>query len=321
VLSKFSPAFVTATGLWLIAEPTLGAREEMGLDPVEGGDKLGGAQPSPFGQFGQRPRGLFEEREEPEKEEKAIATTQGSAKHPLSLENMETPSTYKDMARQILNLMKEQKRRIFDIITAQGKESQLVGIKALEDHIEKIKGAVSADSIKQIVMDIIKNTFFGTITSQELKFNMNFVPRANVIDFLQKSAFESVKNMTEEIANRVSQKVRQGVVEGWGITKLKKSIDEVFKKHEGRAEMIARTEVLRADNKAMYETYEQAGVEADVEWVAKIDSRTCPTCRDLDGKTVKLNTKFKSFAGQGFEGFHPTAHPQCRCVTVLRPRD
>ena len=75
-----------------------------------------------------------------------------------------------------------------------------------------------------------------------------------------------------------------------------------------RAELIARTETLRASNEAALETYRQSGVVEKKIWITYIDDRTCEECDGLDGEVVELE---KDFEG-GYDA--PPAHPRCRCA-------
>lgn len=90
-----------------------------------------------------------------------------------------------------------------------------------------------------------------------------------------------------------------------------------------RGKMIARTETINAANAGRYESYLQAADQglfarnlARVEWLASEDERTCPICMALDGESVPLGQPFESPEGPIM---HPTAHPQCRCATMLLP--
>lgn len=84
-----------------------------------------------------------------------------------------------------------------------------------------------------------------------------------------------------------------------------------------RADMVARTETVRAANSGQRETWRQArqqGLLPDGvlrEWEVSGDDRTCDTCDGLDGETAALD---EAFAG-GYEA--PPAHPNCRCTTKL----
>jgi hypothetical protein len=82
---------------------------------------------------------------------------------------------------------------------------------------------------------------------------------------------------------------------------------------ETRAELIARTESMRAANEGQREAWDQA-VEAGLlpddarkVWIAAGDP--CPECEVLDGEEVDLG---EDYPGDGGDG--PPLHPNCRCT-------
>jgi SPP1 gp7 family putative phage head morphogenesis protein len=92
----------------------------------------------------------------------------------------------------------------------------------------------------------------------------------------------------------------------------------LFRRAGHAAERLVRTEVLNAYNSQFSHVLKEANEEDPgylQRWDGSIDRRICPTCRDLDGQTVKL--------GQSFRGgySHPPAHPNCRCALVAWRRD
>lgn len=83
-----------------------------------------------------------------------------------------------------------------------------------------------------------------------------------------------------------------------------------------RAEMIARTEIIRASTDGQLETWSQArqqgliGPRAGKRWMVTPDDRLCPRCAPLEGEVRPLDGTF-----EGVDG--PPLHPQCRCALVL----
>lgn len=80
-----------------------------------------------------------------------------------------------------------------------------------------------------------------------------------------------------------------------------------------RAELIARTEVLRAVHEGQRVLWDDAASQGLFDpatarrvWVATEDGRICPECAELDGT---------EFSFDEFE--QPPAHPQCRCTMSL----
>jgi hypothetical protein len=80
-----------------------------------------------------------------------------------------------------------------------------------------------------------------------------------------------------------------------------------------RALMIARTEIVRAQTQAgiIYQGYlKEKGLTYERIWVTERDEmvRKCPICYPLDNRKES----------EGWDGYEPPAHPNCRCATALR---
>ncbi|MDE2099052.1 MAG: hypothetical protein KGL39_17495 [Patescibacteria group bacterium] len=107
-----------------------------------------------------------------------------------------------------------------------------------------------------------------------------------------------------------------------------KQVDEMTQNYAQRllaqrGKTIARTETINAANGGRYESYLQAADRglfarnlARVQWLASEDERTCRICMALDDETVLLGQPFESLEGPLM---YPTAHPMCRCTTILLP--
>lgn len=87
-----------------------------------------------------------------------------------------------------------------------------------------------------------------------------------------------------------------------------------------RADMIARTETIRAGRLGRHETWRQAREagylppDARARWVVTPDDRLCLLCAPMAGEEVPLGVDFDTPRGR-MPG--PPLHPQCRCTTVL----
>jgi len=76
-----------------------------------------------------------------------------------------------------------------------------------------------------------------------------------------------------------------------------------------RAEIMARTEIIRAHHLGSIQEYRNwgvAGVKIIAEWSTAGDERVCPQCASLEGQRFTLDE---------IEGMIPL-HPQCRCVAL-----
>lgn len=76
---------------------------------------------------------------------------------------------------------------------------------------------------------------------------------------------------------------------------------------EGRARMIAVTEVTRAFAEGNRAAWRASGVIEKRRWNTNNDELVCPVCGPLAGQVVGLDEEF----GDGIDG--PPAHPRCRC--------
>lgn len=87
-----------------------------------------------------------------------------------------------------------------------------------------------------------------------------------------------------------------------------------------RANMIARTEILEAENRGRYLGWTQAWEEGLVDgatqkmWITA-PRDVCDICLDLQGQIVNWNSPFTN------GDLMPPAHPNCRCTSVLIPPD
>lgn len=87
-----------------------------------------------------------------------------------------------------------------------------------------------------------------------------------------------------------------------------------------RAQLIARTETIRAANRGQQALWEQAISEGYLSpqrmktWIVTPDDRLCELCRTMDGQSVPVTQMFNT--PLGFK-MSPDLHPGCRCAMGL----
>jgi SPP1 gp7 family putative phage head morphogenesis protein len=93
------------------------------------------------------------------------------------------------------------------------------------------------------------------------------------------------------------------------------------RKLRGRAETIARTEVIRAQSEGRRLQWERQvsegrlqGDEWEQEWLTARDERTCPICAPMHGQRTPIGGMFESGVGPVLS---PPVHPNCRCTVRL----
>jgi len=136
--------------------------------------------------------------------------------------------------------------------------------------------------------------------------------------------FTELQGITEAMDVQISQILAQGLLEGKGARDLADAIANVllggtkgsatniigrFIDARRRAEMIARTEIIRAHHLGMIQQYRNWGlidVQVQAEWKTAGDNRVCELCSELEGKIFTLDE---------IEGLIPY-HPNCRCLAL-----
>lgn len=89
-----------------------------------------------------------------------------------------------------------------------------------------------------------------------------------------KNAYERLQRHGEMFASTATAIIDQGLIQGWGIQKIRQPLQQQLGITKSRAEMIARTETIAAYNDAADQRYADAEIEG-VLWIAIGDKRTC----------------------------------------------
>ncbi len=145
-------------------------------------------------------------------------------------------------------------------------------------------------------------------------------------------AFNDLKGITDAMDTQISRVLAQGLADGDGPRLIARKLSATvggtstqglgitdtlgrFIPAERRAEILARTEIIRAHHHGMMQEYRNWGVEG-VEVQAELrtagDDRVCPDCEGLEGQVYSLDEA---------QNLIPV-HPMCRCIVLpARPGD
>lgn len=138
--------------------------------------------------------------------------------------------------------------------------------------------------------------------------------------------FTDLKGITEAMDSQISRILAQGLIDGDAprllARKLVATIDGTnmgslgitdtlgrFIPAKRRAEILARTEIIRAHHLATIQEYRNwgvLGITVKGEWKTAGDDRVCERCSSLEGKIFTLDE---------IEPMIPL-HPQCRCIAL-----
>ncbi len=107
---------------------------------------------------------------------------------------------------------------------------------------------------------------------------------------------------TAAIAQRVRDDVTDMIVQGKGISQVRRRLMEDFSAAYSDADRLVRTEAAYARNQAALTRYRQNG-RRKVRWITgESDGRECSVCRERDGKEYDIDAAPRL-----------PAHPNCRC--------
>lgn len=163
------------------------------------------------------------------------------------------------------------------------------------------------------------------MTDEPLQATMANPFHAERVGVLYSRAFGELKGITSNMDQQISRVLSEGLVNGDNPRLLARKLNKVITGAGGdlslkdslgrfipakrRAEMLARTEIIRAHHQAtiqQYRNYGIAGVKVKAEWSTAGDNRVCPECEKLERKVFTLDE---------IQGMIPV-HPNCRCLAL-----
>jgi len=164
----------------------------------------------------------------------------------------------------------------------------------------------------------------------EIAFNTPF--HLDRVGLLYSRVFSELKGITSQMDQQISRVLAQGMADGDNprllARKLVSTINGTgmgelgitdslgrFIPAKRRAEIMARTEIIRAHHQATIQEYRNwalEGVYVKAEWVTAGDARVCDRCKDQakdeDGNNI-------IYTLDQIEAMIPL-HPQCRCIAL-----
>ena len=144
------------------------------------------------------------------------------------------------------------------------------------------------------------------------------------VGLLYTRTFSGLKGITTAMDTQISRILAQGIADGDNPILLARKMRAVmdgtamgdlsitdslgrFIPAKRRAEMLARTEIIRAHAEAQlqeYQNWRAEGVHLKAEWMTAGDNRVCQRCADLQGSVFTIEEA---------SGMLPL-HPDCRCA-------
>lgn len=293
------------------------AREQIGLEPIEGGDTL--YLPMMVTPMGapkkEEPEDTSEEEDPKEpktakKFEKKTYTRKQAAKEPAYIDEQT-----EELHAEYLGLNAQLKELILDRLSQKGarnaimkewllhKEDSLIRFvfASYKDWVGLVLNA-SQEGLKRIFAQAGKDGLAEV--SVDMDFDLNN-PRA--VAWIEDHALEDTESYTDTMKEEITAVLQVGIDEGRSVQSIAEDIEAFFDATDDwRAMRIARTETITAYAAGNLEGYKQSGVVAGKSWLA--DSEACPICvTNAEAGVIGLDETFPS----GDLG--PAGHPQCEC--------
>lgn len=147
-----------------------------------------------------------------------------------------------------------------------------------------------------------------------------FTVSASLAEYYFAAATSRLTRVSDTVWDEARSQLTEGVQRGESITQLTDRISGVHGIAEGRAKVIARTEVLTAARGGAYDEVSTLGMTGTHEWLAVNDTRTRETHAQADGQVVALDQPFAvggySLRFPGDPNAPASETIQCRCDTA-----
>jgi HK97 family phage portal protein len=301
------------------------ARAELGFDPVEGeyGDRFSFELSTPAPQENELEE--MTEEEPPEDQQKgSFFLAENKAIGDFIRILLALQDSLIEKMKDALSKMFQKHKKDLDMSSeVVGEISNAIQSKRRkwEEEVQEIAEEYLTDSAQQSAQEaaLYLGISLDQLNPEVLNFLDQYIPK-----FAQQLTETSIKELTGLVAKAQE--------EGWAVTKLRDEIRSKFNQYsEVRAEMIARSEIIRSSNAGAKAAYNSAGIR-QIKWVDTDDDRTCPFCNAMDGTIIEIDENFLEL-DQEFEVTdengrrvrikasyepvgHPPLHPSCRCTIV-----
>lgn len=178
-------------------------------------------------------------------------------------------------------------------------------------------GLAAAEETTLQLKSVMPRTAGGVVPPEAVmadstKFLLNTkISDKRVLELFAPKTVGGISPFTAANRRMIDTIVTGGIIKGASTKEIARAIkEELPKRMRSQSLALARTAIQdynRQVKEAVWDANEESFVGLKYEWVAALDSRTCPTCAPLDGEVRDKRT-----------GFPKTpVHVNCRCQVVL----
>jgi SPP1 gp7 family putative phage head morphogenesis protein len=192
----------------------------------------------------------------------------------------------------------------------------LPGLETALHEVMSASGTIAARSLKWKLRSMHAAGGFRTAVITKWDYNST---DPHAVAWIKDHAAKTIDGISEDTRQQIRDLVEEAFSSEFDVNDLADEIANIVG-DDARADVIARTETMRASNEGQLEAWDQAkdaglltGNEQK-EWIVTPDDRLCPICEPMEGVTVGLD---ENFDVDGDEIDAPPAHPNCRCTVGL----
>lgn len=213
------------------------------------------------------------------------------------------------------------------------KEKALAELEKLGD-VKAIKAAIpdllDYDLEVQATVDLF-TPVFGALTAAEGRaaleaigllpdtFSIN---TPSIQEFLKRNTTLFAGTVTQTTTDGIRAVIAEGLEAGEAIPGIRGRIESYAGFNRSRANMIARTETIRAQGEAEIEAWKETRIVSSVVWYTA--GKPCDYCAPMHGKDVSIGSAFMTDDDIRMMGLKPYGgvlqapplHPNCRCVLI-----
>lgn len=166
--------------------------------------------------------------------------------------------------------------------------------KDIKEAIDPVLSRTVQDSTKRANYQLQKQIGFAYSFDMPNRKGIDEVVRGTGV-------YDKVRLFSQKEMIGVKDIITSGMLSGRKAETLAREVQLQTGKQLYQARRLVRTTIAQASVDAKVKEYRDLGID-EYEIVCTLDERTCPICREYDGKTYRMG-----------KGPMPTFHPNCRC--------
>lgn len=158
--------------------------------------------------------------------------------------------------------------------------------RAFDDARPNVRKAIEA--AEQVSLD----SFYRGTKAEFLRSAFGRPESIDKIKLLAGRTFDDLEGVTSQMSVKMSRALTDGLVQGKHPNEIADDLVEEVSISQGRAEVVARTEITRAHAEGQLDAMEDMGVESvgvAVEWLVTDDDHLCELCAALAGIVLKID--------------------------------